>query len=104
MAEELLAGCIEAFWTTASKLELAQVMEFVVNTDSLLSKHVTAYMARHFDDANLWLTEFAQLPCNMVLWILQSEHFYISSESFLWSALKSWAKADLQNRKKQLAG
>merc|ERR1712243_309941 len=60
-------------------------------------------MAKHFDDADLWMTEFTQLPSEMVLQILQSEHFFVSTESFLWSLLKIWAKADLLNRKKQLA-
>ena len=103
MAEDLLEHCFETFWTSAPRTELAELMEFVAMTESLVSKYVTAYMARHFDDAANWLSEFSQLPHELVLKVLQSENFFVSSESFLWFVLKSWGKADLANRQKQLA-
>ena len=65
LAEELLAGCIEAFWTRASKHEKTQLIEFIANTDSMMPKLVATCMARHFDDVKLWLAEFTQLSYNM---------------------------------------
>jgi len=103
MAEDLLERCIETFWTSAPRTELAELIEFAAMTESLVSKYVTPYMARHFDDTANWLSEFNQLPHEMVLKVLQSENFFVSSENFLWFVLKSWGKADLENRQKQLA-
>ena len=79
LADDLLAGCVEEYMRSASRTDLAQMMEFVATTDSLLSKHVTAYMARNFDEANLWLSEFDQLPHELVLRVLQSDQFFVSS-------------------------
>ena len=100
LAEELLEGCIEKYLDSAStsRSDLTQLMNFVTSTDSLAAVFVTSYLAKHFDQAFIWIV---QLPHTLLMKVFQSDSFTVSSEAFMMKMLQGWACKD-DVRQKQL--
>ena len=102
LAESLLRECTNDFLKKATPDERSELIGFATTTDSCISELLVSWMASNFDSTLSWMNEFCLLPFEEVVKVLQAKTFFVSSEMFLWLIVKTWVKADLDQRKRHL--